>query len=275
MLEVQPIDSFDDPALAPYRTMRRHQHHRAHRIFVAEGVKVVQRLLESRLGVVSVVLPETWLAEFRSLLEARPEPLLPVYVAEKKLVEALTGFSMFQGVLAVGRMPPEASVEDLLSLPPPRMLVAVDGLTNSENIGAVVRCCGALGGQALVVGETSSSPYLRRAVRSGMGIVFRLPVLETPCLTDTLDALRRGGIRMVAAHPRSGLPSPWQMDLAADCCLVLGSEGYGLRPEVLAVCDQSVAIPMPSHVDSLNVSHAAAALLYEAHRQRQGRFPST
>ncbi|MCP5525302.1 MAG: RNA methyltransferase [Verrucomicrobiales bacterium] len=270
MLEVQPIDSFDDPALAPYRTMRRHQRHRTDRIFVAEGVKVVQRLLESDLGVVSVVLPEAWLAEFRYLLESRPEPRLPVYVAGKKLVEALTGFSMFQGVLAVGRMPSEAPLEDLLALPPPRMLVAVDGLTNSENIGAVVRCCGALGVQALVVGETSSSPYLRRAVRSGMGIVFRLPVLETPALTTTLDALRRGGIRMVAAHPRPDLPPPWRINLTADCCLVLGSEGYGLRPEVLAVCDEAVAIPMPSHVDSLNVSHAAAALLYEAHRQRAG-----
>lgn len=268
MLEIHPVSDFDLPELAPYRTMRRHQEHRARRIFVAEGEKVVRRLLESRLGVVSVLLPEEWLEPFRPLLEARPEALIRVYLAEKKLVEQMTGFPMFQGVLAVGRMPEEPSIGDVLRLPSPRFFVAVDGLTNSENIGAVVRCCGAFGVQALIVGETSSSPYLRRSVRSGMGIVFKLPVIESKSLVDSLVALRRAGLKAVAAHPRPEARRLSQVDLTGDCCVVFGSEGYGISDAVLAVCDEAAAIPMPAHVDSLNVSHAAAAFLYEVCRQR-------
>lgn len=268
MLEFHQVTSFAVPELAPYRTMRQYQDHRVKRIFVAEGVKVVRRLIESELEVVSVLLPEGWLGEFRPLLERRPEARLKVYLAEKKLVEQLTGFSMFQGVLAVGRMPVEPTLAEVLERPGPRLFVAVDGLTNAENLGAVVRCCGAFGVGLLVAGETSSSPYLRRAVRSGMGMVFRLPVIETESLVATLEALRRAGVRVVAAHPRPDLTRLSAANLAGDCCLVFGSEGYGLSDAVLAVCDEAAAIPMPSHVDSLNVSHAAAVFLYEAGRQR-------
>ncbi len=268
MLKTQEITSFDLPDLGPYLTMRRHQEHRDRRIFVAEGVKVVRRLLESDLGVVSVVLSETWLDRLRELLEARPEPVLPVFLGEKKLVEELAGFSMFQGVLAVGQLPDEPSLTEIGSLPSPRCLVALDGLANSENIGGVVRCCGAFGVQGLLVGETCSSPYLRRAVRCGMGVIFRLPTLESSDLVHSLDQLRRMGVQVIAAHPRSDLSAPTEANLASDCCLVFGSEGYGIRPEVLAVCDQAVTIPMPPQVDSLNVTHAAAALLYESSRQR-------
>jgi tRNA G18 (ribose-2'-O)-methylase SpoU len=268
MLEIQQVSDFERPELAPYRTMRRHQEHRARRIFVAEGVKIVRRLLESQLGVVSVLMPEDWFARFRPLLESRPEPLIHVFLAEKKMVEQLIGFSMFQGVLAVGRMPEELPLEDLLRLPSPRLFVAVDGLANAENIGAVVRCCGAFCVQALIASETSSSPYVRRSVRSGMGVVFKLPVIESKSLVNSLAGLRAGGMKILAAHPRPEARRLSQVDLTGDCCLVFGSEGNGMSEPVLAACDEVAAIPMPSHVDSLNVSHAAAAFLYEACRQR-------
>src|SRR5512141_957549 len=105
MLHVQSINSFDLPELAPYRTMRRQMEHREQGIFVAEGEKVVRRLLESTLTVVSVLLPEKWLRELQPLLQARGEEM-QVYVAEKALLETLTGFSMYQGLLAVGKVPP-------------------------------------------------------------------------------------------------------------------------------------------------------------------------
>ena len=177
-LNIQKISSFDLPELQPYATMKRPLEHERQGIFVAEGTKVVQRLLESRFTVVSVVLPEKWLDDFRPLLETRPEPIT-VYLAEKKLLETLTGFSMFQGVLAVGKIPPPVSLDEILAKnQKPLLLVAVDALTNAENLGALVRNCVAFGVQALIVGETSSSPFLRRAVRNSMGTIFQLPVIE-------------------------------------------------------------------------------------------------
>src|SRR5258708_16097580 len=104
MFTVQIIDFLDTPALQPYRTMRRQMEHREQGIFVAEGEKVVRRLLESRFTVVSVLLPPKWLEEFKPLLQTRPEQI-EVYVAEKSVLETLTGFSMYQGLLAIGIVP--------------------------------------------------------------------------------------------------------------------------------------------------------------------------
>ena len=178
MIRIEKISSFDAPELRPYATMRRPVEHETEGIFVAEGEKVVRRLLESHFTVVSVVFWERWLDDFRPLLEARSEDIT-VYLAEKQWLETLTGFTMFQGVLAVGKIPAPAPLEIILQdAPAPRLLAAVDGLTSSENLGALVRNCAAFNVQALIVGETSTSPFLRRAVRNSMGAIFQLPVVE-------------------------------------------------------------------------------------------------
>src|SRR5262245_53741235 len=135
MFQVQDIDSLDLPELQPYRTMRWQMEHRQQGIFVAEGEKVVRRLLESRFTVVSLLLPEKWLAELKPLLQARLENVR-VFVAEKTLLESLTGFSMYQGLLAVGKVPTQPSLEEILSRNgKPWLLAAVEGLSNAENLG--------------------------------------------------------------------------------------------------------------------------------------------
>ncbi|HKS38095.1 MAG TPA: RNA methyltransferase [Verrucomicrobiae bacterium] len=268
MLRIQKITTLDPPELAPYRTMRRQFEQREQGIFVAEGEKVVRRLLESALTVVSVLLPEKWLREYEPLLEARPEEI-HAYVAEKNLLEQLTGFSMYQGVLAVGKVPPAPNLEAVLQAAPrPRLLAAVDGLSNAENLGTLVRNCGAFGVQALLVSRTSSSPFLRRAVRSSMGVIFRLPVIEGIGLSPAICELRKHDVRCVAAHPHANGRALSQADLSGDCCIVFGSEGQGLSPGVLESCNDAVAVPMPADVDSLNVGSAAAVFFYEAARQR-------
>jgi tRNA G18 (ribose-2'-O)-methylase SpoU len=268
MFTVERIGSFDLPELQPYRTMRRQMAHREEGIFVAEGEKVVRRLLESQFGVVSALMPERWLKELEPLLKQRPE-MVRVFIAEKALLETLTGFSMYQGLLAVGRVPSQVPLERILANSPrPHLLVAVDALSNAENLGALVRNCAAFETQALIVGETSSSPFLRRAVRSSMGTVFKLPIVETPNLVRCLSALRESGVRSIAAHPHVEKRTLTDADFTRDCCIVFGSEAHGITRDVLALCDEAVAIPMPPTVDSLNVGSAAAVFLYEAKRQR-------
>jgi tRNA G18 (ribose-2'-O)-methylase SpoU len=265
--------------------MRRSRDHESQGIFVAEGTKVVRRLLESDFAVESVILPESWLPEFQPLLEKRREDV-PVYLAEKKLLESLVGFSMFQGVLAVGKIPEPVSLEKILAASPhPQLFVALDALTNAENLGALVRNCVAFGVHAVIVGETSSSPFLRRSVRNSMGTILQLPIVELArigqwrkpgvvshttdlTLVECLQDFRARGIRTIAAHPHTDKRILSQADFRGDCCLVFGSEGDGISPAVLAACDEAVAIPMPPSVDSLNVGAAAAVFLYEANRQR-------
>src|SRR5436189_6399393 len=126
MFRLQRIESLDLPELQPYRTMRQQMQHWEQGIFVAEGEKVVRRLLESKFIVVSLLLPEKWLRELELLLESRPE-VVEVFVAEKDLLETLTGFSMYQGLLALGKIPKRISLQELLaSSRQPRLLVATD-----------------------------------------------------------------------------------------------------------------------------------------------------
>ena len=268
MLSVHPIQSLDLPELQPYRTMRRQFEQREQGIFVAEGEKVVRRLLESDLAVVSLLVPEKWLRELEQTIAARPESI-KVFVAEKSLLETLTGFSMYQGLLAVARVPARRTVGDVLKdAAKPVLLTAVEGLSSAENVGVLVRNCAAFSVAGLLVGETSSSPYLRRAVRSSMGTVFKLPVIETANLLEELKQLRKQGIRIMAAHPHEQR-AVYQADFRQSCCIVFGSEGQGISSPVLAACDDVVAIPMSENVDSLNVGSAAAVFLFEANRQRR------
>ena len=269
VLRIQKVSSLDLPELQPYRTMRRQIPHREEGIFVAEGDKVVRRLLESEFGVVSVLFPEKWLDELKPLLDARPEKEIAVFIAEKPLLEQLTGFAMYQGVLAIGKIPGTPSLEKILTTSPrPRLFAAADGLADAENLGAVVRNCVAFGVQAMLVGETSSSPFLRRAVRTSMGTIFKLPAVERSNLAQTLRDLRGHGVRSIAAHPRADGKILSQANFEGDCCIVFGSEGLGVSPAVLEACDEAVAIPMHLDVDSLNVASATSVFLYEANRQR-------
>jgi tRNA G18 (ribose-2'-O)-methylase SpoU len=271
-MNVLQITSLDEPGLEPYRTLRRPMDHQRQGIFVAEGEKVVGRLLESGLEVLSALLTPEWLGVYRPLLEgARGN--ITVFVASKPLAESIVGFHLHQGIMAVGRIPVFPQLSQVLKQASrPWLLVAVDGLTNAENLGVLVRNCAAFGVTALLVGETSSSPYLRRAVRNSMGTIFSLPVVHVNDLATSLGELRTAhAVRIVAAHPHAAETLLATTILGTDCCLVFGSEGNGINATILAVCDEAVKVPMHEPVDSLNVASASAVFLYEAWRQRGGR----
>ena len=110
--------------------------------------------------------------------------------------------------------------------------------------------------------------YLRRAVRSSMGAIFKVPVVESSSLFASLHELRGLGVKCIAAHGPAKSPTLANADLRGDTCIVLGSEVHGLTPSILGACDEAVAIPMANAVDTLNVGNAAAVFLYEAARQR-------
>ena len=256
------------PELALYRTLRRTDEHEQAGVLVAANAKVIQRLLASRFTVVYALLTPAWLDQLRPFLLARPEGIC-IYVAEQKILETITGYKMHQGALAVAKIPQQPDFETLLkNSPRPLLLAAVEGIASAENLGAVVRSCAAFGSHFLIVGETCGSPFQRRAVAGSMGTIFEQPVAQVGNLVKILAALRARGVRCLAAHPRPGAKKLSAVDLRGDCCLLFGAEGPGLTAGALAACDDMVEIPMPSHMNSLNVAAATAVFLYEATRQR-------
>ncbi len=267
---IHHIDDLETPELAPYRTLRRPMDHIREGIFVAEGEKVVRRLLDSSLQVVSLLLTPEWYDQLggERIIELRDGA--KIYVAEKRVLETIVGYNLHQGIMAVGKIPGQQPLDRVIAgAPKPSLLVALDGLVNAENVGVVVRNCVAFGVHAIIVGETSSSPYLRRAVRNSMGAVFRLPIVQSDHLATSLSELReRHQMNIVAAHPHERA-TIHAADLKGDCCVVFGNEGGGISEEVLARCSERVGIPMMNGTDSLNVASASAVFLYEVSRQRR------
>ncbi len=268
ILHIQPVQTLDAPELALYRTLRRVEEHERAGVLVAANNKVIKRLLASRFTVVSALLTPAWLEKLEPQLRARTEAI-SVYVAEPSLLETITGYKLHQGALAVAKIPPPPDLETLLqNSPRPLLLAAVEGIASAENLGAVVRSCAAFGAHFLIVGETCGSPFQRRAVSGSMGTIFEQPLVRVDNLVATLTALRARGVRCLAAHPRPDAKKLAGVDLRGDCCLVFGAEGPGLTAAALAACDDMVEIPMPSHMNSLNVAVATGIFLYEATRQR-------
>jgi tRNA G18 (ribose-2'-O)-methylase SpoU len=267
-LRIQPVQSLDAPELALYRTLRRVEEHERAGVLVAANHKVIKRLLASRYTVVSALLTPAWLEKLEAQLRARPEGI-NVYVAEKAVLETITGYQLHQGALAVAKIPPLPDFETLLkNAPRPLLLAAVEGIASAENLGSLVRCCAAFGVHFLIVGETCGSPFQRRAVAGSMGTIFEQPVVRVADLVSALTTLRARGVQCLAAHPRADAKKLATVDLRGDVCLIFGAEGPGLTAETVAACDEMVEIPMPSHMNSLNVAVATGVFLYEANRQR-------
>ncbi|MFZ5629308.1 MAG: TrmH family RNA methyltransferase [Spirochaetota bacterium] len=268
-LLVRPIKSLDAPELEAYRTLRRVEEHEHAGIFVATNVKVVQRLFASDFEVVSALLTPDWFAKFKPSLESRSEKEIVVYVGEKALLETITGYHLHQGAMAVGKIPRQQTLDELLSRSPrPLLIAAAEGIASTENLGALVRSAAAFGTHFLIVGETCVSPLQRRAVSGSMGTIFQQPFVQTENLVVALQTLKASGVRCFAAHLSADAKKLSTVDLRGDCCIVFGAEGPGLSEAVVATCDEMVQIPMPSHMNSLNVAAATAVFLYEATRQR-------
>jgi tRNA G18 (ribose-2'-O)-methylase SpoU len=209
------------------------------------------------------------LKAYRTLLETRSEDI-HIYVVEKDLMEEIVGFQLHKGIMAIADIPAPVTVEQAATAANrPYLFVAVDGIMNSENLGVIVRNCASFGVDAVLVGETSCDPYLRRAVRNSMGNVFTLPIVHLANIVNDLARIRSSlGVRIIAAHPRISSKNIESVDFTSDCCIVFGGEGHGITEQTLAVCDFAATIPMLKGVDSINVASASAVMLYEIQRQR-------
>ncbi|MBS4029535.1 MAG: RNA methyltransferase [Ignavibacteriales bacterium] len=266
---VHPITSLEVPQLLPYKTLRRPEEHLQQNIFVVEGEKVVRRLLESELEVVSLLLTPQWFEVYQPLVEKRKENGFEVFVGEKSLLDTIVGFNLHQGIMAIVKVPQTFSVEGIAKqTSQPFLFVALDGIANAENMGMIVRNCSAFGVDCIIVGETSCSPYLRRAVRNSMGTIFKMKVVHSKNLANDLQFLtQKYSTNIIAAHPQEGSIEIQKIKWEGNLCIVFGSEGDGISKNILDVCNTKVTIPMHNETDSLNVGSAVAVVLWETRRK--------
>jgi 23S rRNA (guanosine2251-2'-O)-methyltransferase len=184
---------------------------------------------------------------------------------ERELTEA-AGSPDHQGVVAWAAPYPYADAWELAAVERP-LLACLDQVTDPRNLGAVVRGAAGAGATGVVVPAHGSARVTAAVCRSSAGAVEHVPVAVVPNLARYLAEIKRGDLWSYAAVAQGGT-SMWDADLAGGVALVFGAEGRGVRPLVRKTCDGAISIPLASALESLNVSVAAAVLLYEARRQR-------
>jgi 23S rRNA (guanosine2251-2'-O)-methyltransferase len=177
-----------------------------------------------------------------------------------------------QGVVALVRAQELLDLEDLFMAPPnsvaARLVLALDGVEDPQNLGALLRVADGAGVDGVVLTERRSAPLSAVAVKASAGATEHLRIARVVNLVRALEELKRQNLWIIGLDER-GTADYDQFDLTGDCVIVLGREGAGLHELVRRTCDHLLRIPMAGGVSSLNVSAAGAVVLYEAFRQRR------
>ncbi|MFN7980140.1 MAG: RNA methyltransferase [Vicinamibacterales bacterium] len=188
--------------------------------------------------------------------------------ASADVLQAMSPVRTPSGVVALARRP-ETSLTRVFAATPAFVLVAVD-VQDPGNMGALVRTAEAAGATGVVAAGASADPLGWKALRASMGSAFRMPLARAGDVADVVDIARGSGVTVIALVPRDGV-RPERIDAASPLVLLMGGEGPGLPPDVIAGADLAVTLPMRPPVESLNVAVAGALALYAVAARRPGR----
>ena len=236
-------------------------------IFIAESAKVVRLALEMGCK------PVAYLMERRQLTNQGREFIenagsVPIFTADDEVLEGLTGYRLYRGVLAAMRRPKLPSVDEVLK--DAHRVAVLEGIVDSTNIGAIFRSAAALNVDAVLVTANCGDPLYRRAVRVSMGTVFQVPWTRIGETNEDwpergLERLRSLGFKSAAMALSDDSVSidDERLNKEEKLCIVFGTVGDGLAKETIARCDYTVRIPMAHGVDSLNVASAAAVAFWQ------------
>jgi 23S rRNA (guanosine2251-2'-O)-methyltransferase len=184
----------------------------------------------------------------------------------------VAGTTAHQGVVAVVRAQEILAIEDLFEPLPSsrdaRLLLALDGVEDPQNLGALLRVADGAGVDGVILTERRSAPLSPVAVKASAGAAEHLRIARVVNMVRALEDLKRHNLWIIGLDER-GTADYDQFDMTGNCVLVLGREGAGLHDLVRRTCDHLLRIPMAGGVSSLNVSAAGAVVLYEAFRQRR------
>lgn len=235
-------------------------------LFIAEGPKIARKVLESSIEVPSAFMTESHFKELNAHFERLADEM-NVFIAKKEEMERVVGYHLHQGIMLAAKIPANRNLSQSISeWNSPWTAVALDGIADAENMGAIIRNAAAFGARAIIVDDQSCNPYLRRSVRVSMGTIVDLDIISVPDLPNALKEMKSFGVHIVGAVLGANAVPLQTVKRSERTVLVFGSEGWGLRSETKVACDTLTEIPISEKVDSLNVAVACGIFLYEITR---------
>ena len=237
------------------------------------GLRAVRAALDSDLRVRRLLVargPEAKGAVV-AILRSAEDRGIRVEAVERSDLDRVAGGSGHQGIVALVEPPEPADLQEVLDTlerdGTRPFLLALDGIQDPQNLGAILRAADGAGVHAVIVPERGAAQLSPGVVRASAGAALFVPLIGVPNLAQALRSLSKSGIRIVGASPGQK-KSHSAEDLGGALVLVIGGESDGLRESVRDQCDRLVTIPMRGRTASLNAAAAAAVLLFEAVRQR-------
>jgi TrmH family RNA methyltransferase len=240
------------------------------RAFLAEGPQAVAEALGSGAEVTDLFATAPALSKYHDLVATAETAGVPVHVVSGEVMEDLAQTVTPQGLLAVCRFVdvPLAAITQ----PAPVLVALLANVRDPGNAGTVLRTADAAGAQAVVFADASVDPYNGKCVRASAGSLFHLPVVAGARLEQAAGAMRQAGLRIIAADGRAGrsLDDPdVQARLSEPTAWMFGNEAWGLPPDLVALADEPVAVPIYGKAESLNLAAAAAVCLYASARAQR------
>lgn len=240
-------------------------------LFIAESPKVIERALDAGYEPVSILTEKRHVkGEGREIIRRCQD--IPVYTAEFDVLTKLTGFKLTRGMLCAMHRKPLPSVEEICR--GASRIAVLENVMNPTNVGAIIRSAAALNMDAVLLTPGCSNPLYRRAIRVSMGTVFQIPwTFINPEETGSwpkegIASLHKQGFHTAAMALSDCSVNIDHPDVCAQkkLAVILGTEGDGLLPETISICDYTVKIPMYHGVDSLNVAAASAVAFWQLGR---------
>jgi len=268
MANIIEITDLSAPALDVYARLTdgqlRNRQHSEQGIFIAENHKVVTHALNAGYEPISFLMERRHTTGLAKDLLERCEDV-PVYTADRSVLEQLTGYQLTRGILCAMHRKPLPTMEAVCGSA--RRIAVLENIVDPTNIGAIFRSAAALGMDGILLTPSCCDPLYRRAVRVSMGTVFQIPWtrIDTNWPADGMARLSAMGYKTAALALSSRSISIEDPVLAAEdkLAVIFGTEGDGLADDTIAACDYTVKIPMAHGVDSLNVAAASAVTFWQ------------
>jgi TrmH family RNA methyltransferase len=258
------------PRLKAARRLNKRAFRQRERAFLAEGPQAVAEAFHCGAQITDLFVTVPARTRHRDLVAEIAAAGIPVHVVSGEVMDELAQTVTPQGLLAVCGFVDVPLAE--VARAAPALVALLANVRDPGNAGTVLRTADAAGVHAVVFADASVDPYNGKCVRASAGSLFHLPVVAGTRLEDTVVTLREAGLRIVAADGRTGrsLDDPEvQARLAGPTAWMFGNEAWGLPPELVALADEPVAVPIYGRAESLNLAAAAAVCLYaSAHAQR-------
>lgn len=262
-----PITDPNDPAIEPFRAIRERDLVGREGLFIAEGETVLRTLAASRRhSIVSALIVEKRVEKLKPIFDDMGEDLV-VHTVSQDIMDAIAGFHMHRGILALGRRAPDGNPHGLLASLPDRAAIAVAvGISNHDNIGGFFRNAGAFGVSAVLLDAGCCDPLYRKAIRVSVGAALTMPFARLPPDSDIASFLKEHGFTPLAFTGVGRMPLA-ELVPPVRPALLFGAEGPGLPESLIAACD-TVRIEMAPGLDSLNVATASGIALHHVMSRR-------